>query len=492
MTSASSGRGDTRRRPNILLIVSDQHRFDSLGASGQYPFVTPHLDALARDGANFGAAYTPIPLCTPARQSLLTGRRPESNGGLWNYDMGPFTRSLDPSTYSWPRELTRNGYRTQYVGKWHVHPDHDPTSYGYEQYVPLESYDEWRGKQYPGKPMVEDWFGGIDTVPTADSRTHWLADRTIDFIREAAFSGAPWHARLDLLEPHLPCQPVREFADRYPADSIPQWRDFDDPLIGKPYIQRQQLVTWGVEDYAWEDWAPIVARYYAIVEQLDDAIGTILMSLDELGVAEETLVIYTTDHGDMGGSHRMMDKHFVMYDNVVRVPLIMRWPARIPAGTTVDAFAYNTLDLAPTISAITGIAQPEFPHGATLITEAPGLAPSQAVLAREHVVATYNGQQFGLFTQRMIRTRAWKYVWNPTDVDELYNLERDPEEFVNCINDPDCAGTLAELRESLYKQLVVDGDTIVTTDWMVRQLREGRKLGSRDFSTECTEGETHA
>ncbi|WP_286311558.1 sulfatase-like hydrolase/transferase [Agromyces mangrovi Wang et al. 2018] len=396
--------------------------------------------------------------------------------------MGPVTRPLDPNTYSWPRELGRAGYRSQYVGKWHVHPVHDPTSYGYDEYVPLESYTEWRASRHPSKPIPDDWFGAVDTVPTADSRTHWLAARTSDFIREASASDQPWHARLDLLEPHLPCQPVQEFADRHSAENIPPWRDFADPLVGKPYIQRQQLTTWGVEDYAWEDWAPIVARYYAVIEQLDDAIGTVLAALDESGVAEDTLVIYTTDHGDMGGAHRMMDKHFVMYDDVVRVPLLMRWPDRIPQGTVVDAFTYNTLDLPPTISAITGIAPPDEPHGASLLGEVlPGHGTSVSVGEREHVVATYNGQQFGLFTQRMIRTRTWKYVWNPTDIDELYGLQDDPEEFFNRIDDPQCADELKALRESLYQQLAADGDAIISTDWMVRQLREGRKLGARDL-----------
>lgn len=464
-------------RPNVLLIVSDQHRLDCVGASQDYPVSTPNIDALARDGAWFGSAFTPIPLCTPARQSLLTGVRAESTGGLWNYDLGSRISPLDPREYAWPRELHEAGYRSQYIGKWHVHPDNGPTTFGYDSWIPLEAYDEWREERYPGDALPNDWFGSVDTVPTPDSRTHWMADRASDFITEAAATGEPWHLRVDFLEPHLPCLPSPEFAARYSADSIPEWRDFADPLTGKPYIQQQQLVNWGVDGWTWEQWAPIVARYYAIVEQLDDALGRMLATLEQSGQASETLVVYTTDHGDLGGSRGMMDKHYVMYDSVVRVPLVMRWPDRIPAGTRSDAFAYNMLDLPPTIAAAAGIAGPPRSHGTALFDDREGtLAPSASADAREHVVATYNGQQFGLFTQRMLRTREWKYVWNPTDIDELYHLSDDPEELTNLVAAPVANEVLPELRARLYHQLRVDGDSFVANDWMARQLLDGRKL----------------
>jgi len=472
----------SRSQPNVLMIVSDQHRLDCVGASDDYPVATPHLDALAREGAWFSSAYTPIPLCTPARQALLTGVRAESTGGLWNYDLASRIPALDPGEYSWPRELQSAGYRSRYIGKWHVSPDHDPTRFGYDSWIPLEAYDAWREERHPGRPLPSDWFGELDVVPTADSRTHWMADRAAEFLAEAATADAPWHLRLDFLEPHLPCVPTEEFAARYPVDEIPRWRAFDDPLVGKPYIQRQQRVNWGVEDWTWEEWAPIVARYYAVITQLDDAVGRILAALDATGQASETLVVYTTDHGDLCGSHGMMDKHYVMYDDVVRVPLILRWPDRIPAETRSDAFTYNMLDLPPTIAQAIGVAAPPRAHGLPLFdaSEA-GLVPSAATAAREHVVSTYNGQQFGLFTQRMLRTRRWKYVWNPTDVDELYDLENDPDELVNIIGEPAAAEVLPELRTRLYHQLRRDDDSMVANDWMARQLLEGRKLNDHDI-----------
>src|ERR1700761_871911 len=151
-------------RPNILLIVSDQHRFDCLGRSRDYPVQTPNLDRLAEQGAWFQSAFTPIPLCTPARHSLLTGQRPETTGGLWNYDLGPHIPALDPAAYSWPRELRGLGYRSRYIGKWHVSPTHSPSDFGYDSWIPLEAYDKWRNERYPDAPLPEDWFGSVDPV----------------------------------------------------------------------------------------------------------------------------------------------------------------------------------------------------------------------------------------------------------------------------------------------------------------------------------------
>ncbi|MGV2984699.1 sulfatase-like hydrolase/transferase [Microbacterium sp. AGC85] len=466
-------------KPNVLLIVADQHRADCLGVEERYPVKTPNLDALAAGGVRFTHAFTPIPLCTPARVSLLTGLRPESAGYLWNYDLGPRIPAVDPDSDVWPRTLADAGYRSQYVGKWHVHPDLDPTAFGYDEYVSLDDYLAWREKEHPGNTMPRhDWDGVIDKLPTSESRTHWLACNTERFIREASAQDGPWHARLDFVEPHLPCQPTEDFARRYASDDIPAWGGFADPLRNKPYIQRQQLVSWGVDGRAWKDWAPIVARYYAVIEQMDDAIGRVLATLDETGQAENTIVIYTADHGDMCGSHGMMDKHHVMYDDVTRVPLIVRWPNRLTTPAVVDAFVCNMLDLPPTLTSLLELAPLTAQHGAAIfVPGTEGLPISDEVSNRDHIISTYNGQQFGLFTQRMIRSRQWKYVWNPTDIDELYDLEGDPFELENRVSDESLSGPLAVLRRDLYHQLVADGDRIMTSPWVARQLLEGRKIG---------------
>ncbi|QOR70661.1 sulfatase-like hydrolase/transferase [Ruania alkalisoli] len=460
--------------PNILLIVSDQHRWDCAGYAQRCPVRTPTLDALARSGTRFDSAFTPIPLCVPARQSLLTGLRPEYVGGLWNYDLGPKGTQLDPGAMTWSRLLPSRGYRSRYIGKWHVHADADPRDFGYDEYVPLEAYDQRRAHRHPGAHVDGGWFGGIDPVPTEDSRTHWSADRAAEFITRS--TRQPWHVRVDFVEPHLPCQPTAEFADQYPAREIPPWGSFAESFAGKPYIQRQQLHSWGVENFTWEDWAPMVSRYYASITQMDAAIGRIMTTIAETGQLEDTLVIYTSDHGDMCGSHRMIDKHHVMYDDVVRVPLVLSWPGTVPAGEINDAFVHNTLDLATLLYRVLGDDGTPT-HGAPLVEPDGGRwHVNEALSARDHVVSTYNGQQFGLYVQRMIRDRRWKYIWNPTDVDELYDLHSDPDELDNRIGDSSASAVLAGLRRQLYDDLLADGDRTVDNDWVRTQLLDGRKL----------------
>ncbi|RJP71880.1 MAG: GTP-binding protein, partial [Candidatus Abyssobacteria bacterium SURF_17] len=239
----------------------------------------------------------------------------------------------------------------------------------------------------------------------------------------------------------------------FKLEEVPEWRSFPDEFENKPYIQKQQLYNWDIENLTWEDWAPAVARYYGIISQMDDAIGKLLQKLDDLGISDNTIVIYSTDHGDMCGGHRMMDKHYVLYDDVVRVPLVVRWPGVIKPGAVCSEFVYNFLDIQPTILEILGLAPKDFFHGRSMLPLLKGDKPDDW---RKEVVSTYNGQQFGLYTQRMLRNDKWKYIWNTTDVDELYDMENDPDELKNLIHEEIHAPMVAEFRKKLYEELLKD------------------------------------
>ncbi|MFS0723845.1 sulfatase-like hydrolase/transferase [Paenibacillus sp. 1P07SE] len=463
--------------PNILIIQSDQHRYDCMGYSQAYPVHTPNIDRLAAEGMWFSNAYTPIPLCCPARQTLLSGKRPEAMGCLWNYDSALPTRALDPGEFTWTKELSQQGYRTGYLGKWHVNPHHDPIDFGFDEYISDQDYSAMRNGKFPDVRFENGFLGETDPVPLEFTRTHWTADQAVRLMEQYKKEGAPWHMRLDFHDPHLPCRPADPFATMYKPEDIPMWKSFRDNFNNKPYIQKQQLYNWGVQDYSWEDWAPIVARYYSLISQMDDAVGHVLRALERLGMADNTMVIYTSDHGDMCGGHRMLDKHYIMYDDVVKVPLVIRWPGKIDAGTHCHAFVYNALDLPPTLLEVAGLDAPSFLHGRSLI---PHLYGEDVTDWRLEAVSTYNGQQFGLYTQRMIRTTEWKYVWNTTDVDELYHLRSDPDELINCIHEPRIEGILHELRGRLYAELRRTGDGLVASEWMKTQLLMGTKIV--DFS----------
>ncbi|CAG7597722.1 Arylsulfatase [Paenibacillus solanacearum] len=463
------------KRPNLLIIMADQLRYDCVGYSRSYPVHTPNLDRLASEGMGFSHAFTHIPLCCPARQSFMNGRRAETFGGLWNFNIALPVPGLAPEQYAWPRDLAAQGYRSRYFGKWGVHPEHDPTRYGYERYTGEAEYKRFQTERYPQASYTQGFFGEPDPIPLEDARTHWLARQTADSISELTAAGAPWHIRLNFSEPHPPCRPAGRFAAMYDPAAVPQWHNFRDDFVHKPYIQRQQLLNWQVQDYTWDDWAPVVARYYGMISQVDDAVGSVLRHLEALGIADETIVVFTSDHGDMCGAHRMMDKHYILYDDVVRVPLIIKCPDVIPQGTVSDAFVYNLLDVPPTMLELLGLPVPGSLQGRSLLPllQGGGAAPADW---REAVVASYNGQQFGLYTQRMIRNKDWKYIWNTTDVDELYDLAHDPGELNNRIADPVVADILQQLRTGLYRQLVQDGDGLAANHWMKDQLLLGNKL----------------
>ncbi|MBD2867283.1 sulfatase-like hydrolase/transferase [Paenibacillus arenilitoris] len=473
-----------KRAPyNVLLITADQLRHDCVGYAKGYPVRTPNLDRLAAQGTAFSHAYSVLPVCGPARQSLLHGRRPETFGALWNYDGALPVAALQPDAYTWTQTLARSGYASAYFGKWGVNPVHDATAFGYREVVGEAEYRRFAAERYPDVRFANGYFGETNPIPVEDADTHWFAARAVETMEKLQEAGGPWHIALHFAAPHLPSRPSGRFATMYDPSEVPEWAGFRETFEGKPYIQRQQLLSWGVERFDWDDWAQIVARYYGVVSQMDDAVGRVLDALARLGAADDTLVIFTSDHGDLCGSHRMMDKHYVMYDDVVRVPLVVRLPAaagRCPRGVASDAFVYNFLDLPPTLLELLGLhsCDPGNLQGRSLLPLlADGAAPEDW---RDAVVSSYNGQQFGLYTQRMIRESRWKYVWNTTDIDELYDLQEDPAELVNRIGSPDLAATLAELRLRLHGQLTADGDPLAGNEWTRRQLLGNAKLSGDD------------
>ena len=196
----------------------------------------------------------------------------------------------------------------------------------------------------------------------------------------------------------------------------------------------------------------------------------VMKGLHDLGLDDETLVIFTADHGDACGGHGMIDKHYEMYEDVTHVPLLLRWPGVIEPGRRCDDFVIHALDLAATLPSLAGVGFAS--EGRSLAPLMRGQTPPDW---RRYAFSTHNGAQFGAYTMRMIRDKRYKYVWNPTDTDELYDLQSDPWEVDNRIASADCAEVLARLRQALAAELQAHGDKLVN-NWTLRQLAEGRKL----------------
>jgi len=455
-------------RPNILLIHSDQHRYDCVAANG-HPFVrTPNLDRVAAEGISFSHAFTPTPVCTPARNSLLYGVWPARHQAVANRG----TEAGRPAVEGLPtfaQALAGAGYHLSYVGKWGIAGD--PLQAGFHDYLPGQSYRAWRADQgLPPVPSEGGWLGGRDPHVTPEqSQVGWEAGHVIDRLRAVASASSPFFIRWDPYGPHLPNVVPEPYYSLYPPDSIPPWPSFPDPLQGKPFIQAQMRRTWGVDGWQWPDWAPLVSAYLAQITLMDAQIGRVLTELDDLGLAESTLVVYTCDHGDLCGGHGMIDKHHVMYDDVVHVPLILRWPAGADPGRVCEAFVSHELDLAATFCDMAGAPLPDTFQGSSLLPLLRG-APAPT---RADIFSTYYGSQFGLYSSRMVRDRRWKYVWNATAEDELYDLLQDPAEIHNRAGDPSLREVAERLRHRLVAWMEETSDPLLN-EWTRRLLLEGR------------------
>ena len=460
-------------KPNILFIMLDQQRLDCIGASGVRPVKTPNIDKLADGGVFFEKALTPIPVCAPTRQSLISGRRPESFGGIWNDGIVFPVMALSKDDYAFPRELREQGYKTAFLGKWDVNKKVPPTEYGFFDYVPDSAITSEIAQKYPNTEYKNGFFGDPCPVPLEDSHTHLMADRVCEMIDNYSKENSPWYIQVEYTEPHLPVRPSAPYDTMYNPEDIEPWGSFGDTYENKPYIQRQQLKSWRIENRTWEEWSRTVALYYGLISQVDDAIGKIINAVDKTEKRNETVIILTSDHGDMCGAHRMIDKHYNMYDDICRIPLIFNYEGTV-APCRYKGYVHHTLDIVPTILELAGVDLTESSEKRCL----QGTSLKEQLLSGNHdyrdfAVSSYNGQQFGLYCERMIRTDKYKYVWNPTDIDEAYDLENDPYELKNIIYDID-HDILRELRLKLYNELKRCGDKLVS--WTTAQLIDNDKI----------------
>ena len=210
-------------------------------------------------------------------------------------------------------------------------------------------------------------------------------------------------------------------------------------------MHRLQRQRWGVADWDWSRWAPVVGRYLGEISLLDAQVGRVLDTLDRLGLSDNTLVVYTTDHGDFCGGHGMMDKHFSAYDDIMRVPLFIRWPGRMPSGRVHDGFVSHAIDLATTLCTAAGLTPPESFQGRDLVADVNGNGPAE----REDIFGMYQGCQMGLWSTRMLRDARYKLVYHATERPELYDLQTDPGERDNRATDPALRPELDRLKARL-------------------------------------------
>lgn len=424
------------RMPNLLFLMTDQQRADTIepGAACH----TPNLERLAAVGTRFRRAYTVSPICSPARASLMTGLLPHTHGMVdVTHAVPAYRASFDASLPCWPQLLQRAGYDTAYFGKWHVERSDRLEDFGFDTYE-VQQYQQKLGlvevdnaltmqrvvshKGYADFPLygVSDQL--LESVPE-----YQIYSDGIDFLqRSAADPQRPWALFLSTEAPHDPYIALRPYYDLYdPAALLPP-ASFDSDMADQPALYRRIQRVW--QDLDWAEFAQATACYYANCTLIDDQVGRILAALDELELTEDTLIVYTSDHGDYMGDHRLLLKGIPPFEGIYHIPLILSGPG-VPCGREVDDLV-SLIDLAPTLAEL-AVGEMFDCHGRSLLPllgEQPGDWLSEAF-------AECHGQRFN-YTQRILWRGNDKYVFNGFDEDELYDLRADPAETHNLAADP--------------------------------------------------------
>lgn len=481
---------EVAERPNVLVLMADQLRADLLGVNGSPICRTPHLDRLAAQGVSFSRAYTPTPLCSPARAALFTGRYPHSNGITVN------TRPPDsptPCLHEGERMLFEHlapaGYRCAYLGKWHLSMGDEgaeATRRGIVDFVSRPQAIRRHAKRLHLAPRDDVGLSRQRTMegdhppmsgPAPYPETYHpdaaVASETVELLRRYVADGRgsperPFALVCSFFGPHFPIEVPQPYASMYDPQLVPRPESFDDSFEGKPQGQRTHHWLQLASHLSWPEWQRVIAHYWGYCTYIDTLMGRVLAAVDELGLAPSTLVHATADHGEMAGHHQMFDKGPYFYEDVMRVPAVWRWPDHIPPRPAPDEALVGHVDTVPTVLQLTGVpALPGSPplQGDSLARHLTGAGR----LDRDYVfgettdadralpainLATVNPQ----VDARVVIGRRWKYVFRPDDLDELYDLADDPGELRNLAASPAHGAVAQQLQEALAQWMRATGD----------------------------------
>ncbi|MFE6743208.1 sulfatase-like hydrolase/transferase [Streptomyces tubercidicus] len=455
--------GDSRKPLNVMVIMVDQLRADVLSAYGGQICATPAIDELADSGRVFERAYTSLAVCSPARASLLTGQYPHNHGVLSNE--GQLTQgTLKDSPSLLSRQLERLGYDRWYLGKWHLgggdnlpidcglpghqFPGHGEGGYDNSEYLSYLSSSGLKLSLDGPNPVGWHSYGTLSSGEETDIST-FVTDDALAFLNRWSDGDGddPFFMWVNYWGPHEPYYPAEEWLAQYDGVPIPPWPNYPDDGALRPRVH-QLKVPPESRDAGWSFWEPAVRHYFAFLSQIDAQIGRLLAWLEESGAGQDTLVIFVADHGESLGAHGCQDKGHFMYEEIYRIPLIIRCPG-LPTGR--DDHLVSIVDLHPTVLQLASgeESQPEKVDGRSLLD----LLRGGPIHARTPPWRTTLGAEFhGLvtpYTQRMIVDQRHKYVWNMGDLDELYDLDDDPYELSNLINDPASAALCERMRGHL-------------------------------------------
>lgn len=457
-------------RPNILWYCTDQQRFDTIAALGNPYVSTPNIDKLVRGGTSFTHTYCQSPICTPSRASFMTGLYPAK---LHNTRNGNATFPEQTPLIS--RLIAAEGYDCGMIGKFHLQSSGHRT----EPRVAKDGFRYWKFSHAPrddwpeGEHDYADWVsenGGDlnamrkspDRVPRNYHQTTWATTRAIEFISEDR-GDQPWMLNINIYDPHPPFIPPKEYAEKFDPESMP------GPTFEASDIATQAELS--DADFQTKSKSPEdsnakaeQAKYYAMISLIDDEFGRLLNHLEDSGAIKNTVVIFTSDHGETLGDHGLFFKGCRFYEGLTRVPLIFYAPGRIQENIQCKQLT-ELLDLSASLLEISGACIPDYHQGCSLVPYLNGQRPLEAPV-REAVRSEYFDALDPSFTQgngtfaTMYRDTRYKLiVYHSINKGELYDLETDPQEHRNLWSSPSHTDVRNDLILKSFNQHVN-----VTTD----------------------------
>ncbi len=436
-------------RPNFLVVVVDDLRWNDVGAYG-HPFVrTPHIDRIAREGVRFENAFATTPLCSPSRASILTGLYPHANGIIDNTDRSARTHEL----MTFPRRLDGAGYDTAFIGKWHMGNDE----------TRRPGFDYWVSMKGQGEAIDPNLHENGTTSPVEGYVTDLLTDRAVGFLsreREGPFALFLAHKAL---HPNVIQHddgsvtaiggggfiPAERHKGLYAEDAIPRRSSYGKPPLRKPALERTigDLPPLGPDTVTSDE---TIRERLQMLLAVDEGLGRLLDALAEQGTLDDTVVVVMSDHGYFYGEHGLSSERRLAYEETLRIPLLVRYPPVIEAGSALDEMAF-TIDLAPTLLELGDVALDQPLHGRSLVPLFRGDAGDWRASFLVEYFSDTVFPRIDHMGYQAVRTERYKYI-HYTDLegmDELYDLETDPYEMENCIDDPEYQTVLEDMKTEL-------------------------------------------
>ncbi|NLE46045.1 MAG: sulfatase-like hydrolase/transferase [Chloroflexi bacterium] len=462
------------RRPNVLVFMADHQRADTVLST--HSVIKPNVGRLAREGVTFTNAFCPAPHCCPSRATFFTGLYP-SRHGVWNNvcNAQALSRGLRPGVRLWSEDLAAAGYDLRFCGKWHVSAEESPADRGWtEEFVSAAAgtihgvdWDFYRrlaqendvDRRREGE-ILRPGYGTYRlydaTEQRADSHDESVVARAVDVLHTLPHNDAPWGLFVGAIGPHDPYEVPQRYLDLYDVDLIDLPVSFGDELTDKPAVygrMREQIFG----QLTPREVREAIRHFWAYCTYLDDLFGQLMDALDRSGQADNTLVVYCSDHGDYCGEHGLFCKGIPCFQGAYRVPAIVRWPGRVSGpGRRVDDFI-SLADFAPTLIDAAGLRADRHFVGMSLIPLLEGRTPPHW---RDEIHTQCNGVEL-YYTQRSVMTRDVKYVFNGFDRDELYDLRSDPDEMHNVAQLPEYEPVKREMCQRMWRFAWREADTAI-------------------------------